>query len=116
MLTLGLLRQHRLFFSIGFRRARTAGLLMLAESIGSELHPFEAPLQVVALVVSFLEIGFKLLHLGAKLADDLLVLRSHGIGRRRRPHLWGRRAFPPGQVFLKLLERFAQSADFAAFG
>src|SRR5438876_10335541 len=76
VLTLGFFGQHQLIFRIGVRAARTAGLLVLGERIRSGLHSLEAPLQLVALVVSFLEIGFELLHLGAKLADELLVLRS----------------------------------------
>ena len=112
MLTLGLFGQHQLFFRIGFRAARTAGLLVLGERIRSGLHSLQAPLQIVALVVSFLEIGFKTFHFRTKLADDLLVFRSLGVGRRR---LRLQRAFPPGQVLLNLLERLPQGADFTAF-
>src|SRR5207302_7976409 len=110
VLTLGLLGQHQLFFTIGaVRTARSAGLLVAGERIRSGLHSLKAPLQLVALIVSFLEIGFKLLHFGAKLADDLLVLPSTDVGRRR---LRRRRAFPPRQVILELLERLPQNANY----
>src|ERR1051326_7539798 len=98
VLTLRLLGQYQFLFLIGaVRAARTAGLFMLHERLRSGLYPLQAPLQFVALVVSFLEIGFELLHFGAKLADDLVVFRSMRMWRRG---LRRRGAFPPGQVLL----------------